>query len=119
MKLGVENICFITKVGATPPITRIITRKGAAPLTHSLFGRYSASLSYPQGSPEKKEFPFVLSNNSRRNMRKRIMEKFHRPGDLRARNNKEAETFSKPLSCIKAQRRNYSIPSSSHTHFPP
>ena len=75
MKLGVENICFITKVGATPPKTRIIKRKGAAPLTHSLFGRYSASLSYPPGSPEKKqkEFPFVLSNNSRRNMRKRIM----------------------------------------------
>lgn len=73
VKLRVEKTCLITKAGATPPTTRIITRKGAAPLTHSLFGRYSASLSYPQVSPEKKEFPFVLSNKNRQKRRTKTM----------------------------------------------
>lgn len=55
IKFNVGKTCSITKEGATPPITISITRKGAAPLTHSLFGRYSASLSFPLVSPGKRE----------------------------------------------------------------
>lgn len=55
IQFNVGKTCSMTEEGATPPITVIITRKGAAPLTHSLFGRYSASLSFPLVSPEKRE----------------------------------------------------------------
>lgn len=72
MKLHVGKTCLITKVGATPPITMSVSRKGAATLTHSLFGRYSASLSFPLVSPEKREFPFVLPS-SRKYRRMRAM----------------------------------------------
>lgn len=55
---------LITKAaGAAPQEQPPGSRKGAA-LTHSLFGRYSASLSFPLVSPGKgkrRELPFVLS----------------------------------------------------------
>lgn len=53
---------LITKAGAAPPAARITG--GSSRLTHSLFGRYSASLSFPLVSPGKGkrgELLFVLS----------------------------------------------------------
>lgn len=55
IKLNVGKTRSVTKVDATPPMTMTMTGKGTAPLTHSLFGRYSASLSFPLVSPEKRE----------------------------------------------------------------
>jgi hypothetical protein len=97
MKLHVgKKTCLITKAGVTPPIARIITRKGAASLTHSLFGRYSASLSFPLVSPEKK-----------RRVSSCIVQKEEIHEDesnvepsqtwaLGVRSNEEPESFSKP-----------------------
>lgn len=44
---------LITKAGGPPPEARVM--EGSSPLTHSLFGRYSPSLSFPLVSPGKKE----------------------------------------------------------------
>lgn len=53
VKFTLGKPLLITKAaGAAPPAARI--PKGAA-LTHSLFGRYSASLSFPLVSPGKRD----------------------------------------------------------------
>lgn len=106
IKFNVGKTRSVTKEGTTPPITRIIMRKGAAPLTHSLFGRYSASLSFPLVSPEKKrerEFLFVLSN-SRKSLGLGTVESLHWPGDLGVRSIKEAEPFCRPLSYNRVRK---------------
>lgn len=104
MKLQVGKTCLITKVGAAPPRTIIITGKGAAPLTHSLFGRYSASLSFPLVSPEKRGRIAICIVKQQEVQEDVSNVKPPPTWGLEVRTNKDTESVPKPLSSTRLAR---------------